>query len=410
MPTASAIHDAAEPRPAAAGRRLRAIYAAAWLPLLGVYALVFLVTGLPAGVALRAAAANVLPPALLGGAVLRFSRRLAWAPGRRARFFAAHAGAAAVYAGASTAGSHLLFALDRWATSGRLSVPPTDYRVAVWQLFLDLLLYCTLASVAYAWQFVARLREEESRAARAEALRAQAELRALRAQLNPHFLFNTLHTLLALVRRDPAAAEEALEQFGDLLRYALSVQDGAGEEVTLAQEWEFVGNYLALERLRLGDRLALDARIGAAALPCRVPAFSLQPLVENAIRHGIAPRAGGGRLVITAGVEGGVLALEVRDDGPGAATWIAPSPAQPRPLPDAFPGPQSDRSGRPGEPADEGGDAGDGDPATGGGMGLRLVRRRLAALHGEAARLEVTAPPGGGFAVTIRLPARSAAA
>jgi sensor histidine kinase YesM len=192
----------------------------------------------------------------------------------------------------------------------------------------------------------------------------QAELKALRAQVNPHFLFNTLHSLLILVRRDPRAAEDALEQFGDLMRYALRVQQGAGDEVLLAEEWTFTQDYLALEKLRLGDRLRLHTDIDEAALSHAVPSFSLQPLLENAIGHAIAPRASGGNLWIRAVVDTGRLSLEVRDDGPGADAAAIEASS---------------------------------------GTGLRLLRRRLAALYGDGAAL-TTRIDDGGFTVTLELP------
>ena len=202
---------------------------------------------------------------------------------------------------------------------------------------------------------------------RAEQLRVRAELETLRAQLNPHFLFNTLHSLLSLVRRDPQAAEDALERFGDLLRYTLRTQSGEADDVTLGAEWGFVSNYLELERLRLGDRLRLHASIDATALSARVPAFCLQPLVENAIRHSVAPRSGGGgTLWIDATRSDCALLLEVTDDGPGA------------------------------EPAAL---------ETSDGMGLRLVRQRLEML-GDGAELGIDTRPGAGFRVSVRVPAR----
>ena len=202
-------------------------------------------------------------------------------------------------------------------------------------------------------------------AAKAEALRAEAELAALRAQLNPHFLFNTLHSLLALVRHDPDHAEEALEQFGDLLRYTLRIQQDTVDEVALAEEWAFVENYLELERLRLGERLRLEAEIEPAALDYQVPVFSIQPLVENAIGHAVAPRAAGGTVRISARVVGEELHVEVADDGPGADL-------------------------------DE--------VARGNGVGLRIVRQRLQALSRGRARFDVETGNGRGFTVRLAVP------
>jgi sensor histidine kinase YesM len=332
--------------------------------------------------------ANVLPPAMLGLAVLRLCARLPWRSepvegaaarsgwrrlvrrfaGRRRRFFVVHAACALLYATLSFAGTSALFiGFDRVRTGswpGRFF----DLRVAAWQFFIALLLYTLVASLAYAAALVVRLRDEEARLARLSELQTRAELKALRARLDPHFLFNTLHSLLALVRRDPRAAEEALERFGGLLHYVLRGQE-EGEQVRLAEEWGFVRDYLEIEALRLGERLRVEAAVDAEAGSCLVPAFSLQPLVENAIRYGIAPRANGGRLAVRASVEGGLLHVEVADDGVGA------------------------------EP-EEVGD---------GGQGLALVRERLRAAHGARAALEVETAPGAGFVARLRLPAVPAA-
>lgn len=149
------------------------------------------------------------------------------------------------------------------------------------------------------------------------------------------------------------------------MRYGLRVQRGADDEVSLAEEWAFARDYLALEKLRLGDRLQVHADIDDGALARSVPAFSLQPLVENSIRHAIAPRARGGHVWIRAAVEHGRVVLEMRDDGPGASD-------------DAL------------EPSD--------------GTGLRLLRRRLDALYGDGATLG-TGTGTDGFSVTLELPA-----
>jgi LytS/YehU family sensor histidine kinase len=210
------------------------------------------------------------------------------------------------------------------------------------------------------------LRDEERRGARAEALRIDAELRALRAQLNPHFLFNTLHSITALVRIDPADGERALEHFAALLRYVLDVNRERSEEVPLEEELGFVRTYLALERLRLGDRLQVKEEIDPDALECLVLGFSLQPLVENAIRHGIAPRAGEGTLRIAANLEGDQLVLEVADDGSGADGTAVAEAA---------------------------------------GVGLNAVRQRLEARWGNDARLEIVTAPRNGFLVRMVQPA-----
>jgi sensor histidine kinase YesM len=167
-----------------------------------------------------------------------------------------------------------------------------------WESFSGLMIYATLASLAYVLQISASLREEERRnkeielrAARAEALQTQTELSALRAKLNPHFLFNTLHTLMALMREDRAQAEAAIERFNSMLRYILRRQtngengDGVSSQTTFKDEWQFVQNYLSLEQLRLGDRLTVETKIDSRTFDALLPPLSLQPLIENAIKH-----------------------------------------------------------------------------------------------------------------------------
>jgi LytS/YehU family sensor histidine kinase len=184
---------------------------------------------------------------------------------------------------------------------------------------------------------------------------------ALRAQLNPHFLFNALHSLTTLIQDDPVAAQRAVDKLGELLRYALDESDD--EEVLLREEWAFTQSYLELERLRYEDRLRVDAWVDKAALAISIPPFSLQPLVENAVRHAIAVRPEGGRIEIDARVSNGNLEITVQDDGPGA-------------------------------------DVEDVAPAS--GLGLRSLRERLAALYGDRAGIALHGD--GGFRAHMVIP------
>jgi len=344
------------------GRRW--LYALAWLPVLTIYLTLFVVNGMPPGVAVRATIANVLPCALLGVWVLWVPRRLPLPEGRRARFFTIHGALLVAFLLASGVGWLALVLLD-----GALFRGSSDLgilRLVPWRVLNDLLVYCSLLGLGYAWHNAAASRELTARAARAEALRAQAELEAMRSQLNPHFILNTFHALIGLVRRDPAVAEEALERLGDLLRYSLRIQREGRDEVTLHDEWAFVQSYLDLERLRLEDRLRVTFDADSETLDCAVPSFALQTLVENSVRHAIAPRAAGGRLAVTARKSEDRLIVRVEDDGPGGA---APPPGENH------------------------------------GVGLRLLRERLAALYGVRARLDLEAAPGG-VAAILDLPAR----
>jgi signal transduction histidine kinase len=144
---------------------------------------------------------------------------------------------------------------------------------------------------------------------------ARAELRALRAQVDPHFLFNTLNTIASLIREDPAEAEETTTRLADLFRYALSASDH--EHRRLADELAFLRDYVAIERTRFGERLRVVERIEPGLDDLPVPSLLLQPLVENAVRHGLAPRPQGGTLTLGARRAGDTVVLEVADDGDG---------------------------------------------------------------------------------------------
>jgi len=235
-----------------------------------------------------------------------------------------------------------------------------------WELLFGAQLYIVQAAVFHSIRVSAALRRKEIAAAEAESLRVRAEMEALRGQLNPHFLFNSLHSIAALVRSDPPRAEEALLQFAGLLRRVLDVKREPADEVSLAEEMAFVDDYLAIERLRLGDRLRVTRAISAEALRCGLPAFSVQPLVENAIRYAVAPRRDGGTVTLDGAERDGRLVFTVADDGPGA------------------------------------------DPAAiaaASGVGLSVIRRRLQLRYGDRAAFSLDTAPGKGFRVTLALPA-----
>jgi signal transduction histidine kinase len=313
------------------------------------------------GPASRATVLAGVPGVALAFLVLRVGRRARWFDGSKRRLAWLHVALCVGYTAIWSTAVVVLFAVERMLfTDGGF-----DVRLAAFSFtsFTGVLLYAGVAGAAYGLETTARLRDERARLARAETLRVRAELAALRAQLNPHFLFNTLHTVLGLVRRDPALAEEALQDLGDVLRYALDVQR-RDDHVELRDELQFVDRYLAIERVRLGERLRVEREVDDAALACRLPAFTVQPLVENAIRYAVASRAQGGCVRIEARIEDRErrLCVVVSDDGA-----VAP-------------------------------------PANGGtGLGLALVRQRLEAAFGPSAQL-VADRTGAGFVVTLRVP------
>jgi len=198
---------------------------------------------------------------------------------------------------------------------------------------------------------------------RLEAQLADARLAALQAQLHPHFLFNTLHAVSSLIHEDPDAAEDMLTALSDLLRTTLG--RGNQREVPLRDEIDFLERYLEIQKVRLGDRLHVTLDIPAGAADVLVPSFAIQPLVENSIRHAIAPRRAGGHLEVRAELTDGRLRLTVADDGPGF-------PAE-----------------------------------TGGGVGLENTRARLAQLYGDDCRFAIAERPTGGAMVTIDIIART---
>jgi LytS/YehU family sensor histidine kinase len=204
----------------------------------------------------------------------------------------------------------------------------------------------------------------ERHAARAQAERARAELGALRARLQPHFLFNTLHSIRALVRREPEHAADAIERLGGLLRYVVDLDGRDTDLVPLREELAFARAYLELERIRLGARLVVAESIDEGALDLPIPALTLQPLIENAIRHGIAPRARGGTIRLAVRLGPGGLEIVVEDDGVGAEET----------------------------------------PADGAGVGLSTVRRRIESRYDGDGSFQITTRPGAGFRVEVRLP------
>jgi sensor histidine kinase YesM len=254
--------------------------------------------------------------------------------------------------------------------------PPITVRSEITLLFIfgfhtAIVAYWVVFSIQTAIRNYSRFQEREQAALRAdlrssqlETQVAQARLGALKAQLQPHFLFNTLNAIVVLVRQQKGQqAEETLARFSDLLRAVLA--DMETQEVTLGRELEYLKLYLSIEQLRFSDRLRVDIEVDSELLDAAVPHMGLQPIVENAIRHGVGQRASFGAIGITARKVGDELHVTVRDDGPGFAA----------------------RSGH-----------------SGLGLGLSNTRARLKQLYGEKSELRTGAAAGGGAEVTMVLP------
>ena len=175
-------------------------------------------------------------------------------------------------------------------------------------------MYAALVALFQAIEARNRLRRQELSAAHLETELAQAQLHALQLQLQPHFLFNTLHAIGVLNQDDPARATRMIASLGDLLRGSLD--NRAAKEITLEKELALLEHYLDIESVRFSDRLKVSIDVPPSVRQCLVPTFSLQPLVENAVRHGVSRRVGASSIRIGAGSEGSSLRLTVWNDGP----------------------------------------------------------------------------------------------
>jgi two-component system, LytTR family, sensor kinase len=183
-------------------------------------------------------------------------------------------------------------------------------------LFLwSLVVYCLIVGVVNAYRYQSRYLSAELRMERLERSFSEARLNALRMQLDPHFLFNALNTISAQVARDPRLARTMIEHLGTLLRLTLDSRNR--QEIPLWEELALLDHYLAIQKIRFGDRLRIEMSIPPELRYAVVPSLFLQPLVENAIRHGLSPRAGGGTIVVTAASSNGRLEIKVTDDGVG---------------------------------------------------------------------------------------------
>jgi signal transduction histidine kinase len=198
-----------------------------------------------------------------------------------------------------------------WPTAWSSAFPLTLTRLIDWELIAG----AAIVGIAHAGFYHAEARQRAIREAQLETRLVEAQLRMLQHQLHPHFLFNTLHAVSTLMHRDVAAADRMLATLSDLLR--LTLDSVSRPEIRLHEEIEFLEKYLQIEQVRLGDRLTVVWQVEPGSLDAAIPALLLQPLVENAIKHGIAPLSGPGRVAIGARTDGDWLLLTVTDTGPG---------------------------------------------------------------------------------------------
>lgn len=298
---------------------------------------------------MQSAFSTLIAAAIVAFLVYRFVRRVPWPRRFRLSFVLINIAAAIA---TTLLWIGLSIAFESLYTGSLLN---TRTGTMFWRerLSMGLYLYAVIAAITYPVHAAAR-------AAQAEALAARTQLAALRAQVQPHFLFNALHTVVQLIPLDPNRAVEAAELIADLLRAAV---DESRDEVTLREEWRFVSRYLALERIRFGDRLVIRSDFAEDLLEACVPAFALQTLVENAVRHGAARRVAATEIAIAASGSASDLTLSVRntDDGVPAV-------------------------------------------ATTSGTGLARLRERLGVLYGDAARLAAGPIEGGWYEAVLVVP------
>lgn len=231
-------------------------------------------------------------------------------------------------------------------------------------LYIGLIVAALIVIAAHAFIYYESFRAGEAKRLALSAQLAQAQLQALKVQLHPHFLFNTLHSISSLVLEDPPRANAMIARLGDFLR--LTLEHSADQMVTLKQEIEFLRCYLEIEQVRFEDRMTVDFKIEPSTLAAPVPHLILQPIVENAVRHAIAPRSAPGSISVSSSRLDGFLRLEVKDDGPGLKT--------------------------------------NADSVESRGVGLGNVRARLNQIYGTEFSFDLTNNPEGGLSVILSMP------
>ena len=261
-------------------------------------------------------------------------------------------------------GSHFIIYMIVLGRGGNIT-PFRLFGFLYYNLDRWLLVYWFILLLSHAFNYYNSFRRGELKASQLHTQLVQSQLEALKMQVHPHFLFNTLHSISALLSKDTEGARKMITRLGDFLR--LTLENSGSMEVTLQQEIEFLNGYLEIERIRFKDRLTTEINVDPEVLDVRVPNLILQPIVENAMRHAIG-NSTSGRVEITAAPRNGVVRIEVKDNGPGLQVDRA----------------LEARRGR--------------------GLGLANTRARLAGLYGNAASFELTNDPSGGLVVALEIP------
>jgi signal transduction histidine kinase len=299
---------------------------------------------------------------------IALAQRLPAAQGHRLRNLGIHSLIALAVGAAHPYAYILAYSLatqPRWALIVARSLLPYLHYWYMQDLLMAVLAYAMAVAATQAFIYYRSFQQGQLRAAHLQAQLANANLTALKMQLHPHFLFNALHSISALQMTDREAAQKMTALLGDFLR--MTLRDLDRQEVPLRQEFEFLERYLAIEQMRFGSRLRFSVEAAPEILDAAVPQLILQPIVENAVRHGIAPYGCGGEIAVRAARENERLLLTVEDSGPGILVERLDAPA----------------------------------PA---GLGLANTRARLSQLYGTARHLTLENLSGGGFQVRIEIP------
>jgi two-component system LytT family sensor kinase len=299
--------------------------------------------------------------ALLSIPVIWLARRFQFESGSRAPALVVH-----LVGGVAFSFTYIVLRawVGHWQSSATFADAFQPLLVKTWHF--NLLVYWVIVSVSFAFDYYRKYRERELRAAELEKNLVQAKLQTLQMQLNPHFLFNSLHSISSLMHRDVEAADRMIARLGELLRAALAGSDT--NEVPLREELDFIRRFLEIEQIRFGNRLSVNVDVAPDTLDALVPNLILQPLVENAIRHGIEPHAKPGRIELRAQRANGALTLDVSDNGGGLANGAQVTE----------------------------------------GIGLSNTRARLRTLYGDAHTFELQQTPGSGLRVRLTIPIRLA--
>ena len=354
-------------------RRFRAcgLYVAAWTAIALFVASQWLLFNLydetpdPAGQLLAVALTDWYVRGLVAVPVLFAARRVLFRDGSRLR-------AAAVHVPASIAFALVKITICWWLGFVLPWLQPVRFLpLLLGEIHLDIAIYWILLGLVQWRESRRRLREREREAARLalqaselETRLARAQLDSLKMQLQPHFLFNTLHSVSALIHEDDEAADLMIARLSDFLR--LVIEHAGAQEVALVQEIDFLQRYLEIQQVRFQNRLRVAIDVEPEALDAMVPNLVLQPLVENAIRHAVEPRVAGGRVEVKGARVGDALRLTVRDDGPGLRPGALPSA----------------------------------------GVGISNTGARLEHLYGGRQTLQIANHPEGGVLVTVTFPWR----